>query len=101
MAAEGLLFTIDVSARLNATLAGLFWFSGVLGLSVPDSRRELLIFGAGYLEIYLLFFLYITMNRHSNKINISELQISDAHFDGLYRFITMLSNLFKIFPAHF
>ena len=46
-----LLHVLDVSARLNAILAGLFKFSGVFGISVPDNRRELLIIGPGYLEI--------------------------------------------------
>jgi len=45
------LHGVDVSARLNAKLAGLFRFSGVFGISVPDNRRELLIIGPGYLEI--------------------------------------------------
>ena len=48
-----------VSARLNTKLAGLFIFSGVFSISVPDNRRELLVIGPGYLEIYLLCFLYL------------------------------------------
>ena len=50
---------VDVSARLNTKLAELFRFSGVFGISVPDNRRELLVIGPGYLEIYLLCFLYL------------------------------------------
>jgi len=51
VAAGRLLHGVDVSARLNATSAGLFRFSGVFSISVPDNRRELLIIGPGYLEI--------------------------------------------------
>jgi hypothetical protein len=41
--AEGrLLHGVEVNARLNAKLAGLFRFSGVFGISVTDNRRELL-----------------------------------------------------------
>jgi hypothetical protein len=35
---------IDVSAGLNTKFAGLFRFSGVFGISVPDNRRELYVF---------------------------------------------------------
>jgi hypothetical protein len=41
VAAGRLLHGVDVNARLNAKLAGLFRFSGVFGISVPDNRREL------------------------------------------------------------
>jgi len=51
VAAGGLLHGVDVSARLNTKLAGLFRFSGVFGISLPDNRREILIIGPGYLEI--------------------------------------------------
>ncbi len=50
MAAGKLLHGVDVSARLNTKLAGLFRFSGVFGISVPDNRRELLIIEPGYLD---------------------------------------------------
>ena len=58
VAAGRLLFSVDVNARLNVKLAGLFRFLCLFGLSVTDNRRELLIIGTGYLEIYLLCFLY-------------------------------------------
>jgi hypothetical protein len=51
VAAGKLLHGVDVNARLNAKSAGLFRFSGAFGISVPDNRRELLIFEPGYLEI--------------------------------------------------
>ena len=51
VAAGRLLHGDGVSARLNTKLAGLFRFSGVFSISVPDNRRELLIIGSGYLEI--------------------------------------------------
>ncbi|MCP4767831.1 MAG: hypothetical protein GY875_16360 [Gammaproteobacteria bacterium] len=40
------MFSVDASARLNAKLTGLFRFSSVFGLSVPDNRCELLIIDA-------------------------------------------------------
>jgi hypothetical protein len=64
VAAGRLLFSVDVSARLNAKLAGLFRFSCAFGLSVTDNRRELLIIGTGYLETYLVMFLILSLDSY-------------------------------------
>jgi hypothetical protein len=50
-------------------IEGLFGFSGVFGISVPDNRRELLIIGPGHLEIQLLSFLYLRIQRHISGQN--------------------------------
>ncbi len=68
-----LLFSVNVSTRLNAKLAELFIFSGVFGLPVPDSRRELLV-----LELIILeysFYASYTLSPMAQDLSDKEIRL--------------------------